>query len=341
MRKFLPVLLCLAFLSQPQDAFAQQKGFTQQKIDITNLTIKAKQGDLWTQNYLGYVYLTGADSRIRPDMKLALMWFSTAAQAGYAEAQTNLALMYANGQGVKTNPELAAKWFHLAAKQNNKNAQYNLGTYYQTGTGVEKNAKEAAKWYGYAARQNDRNAQVALAELYLKGEGVEQSDAEAVKWLKFSAKQSQPRAQLLLADMYKQGRAGQDYKQEELIELYKAAAIAGDAEAAARYAVILEKGDGVEKNEKQAALWYRKAADMAHPEAQFNLGKMYLEGRGVDKKDLKVAWVWFSLAANYDGEKRLYSDTRDTTAQMLKPAELEQAQALVREWQPKERPKPK
>ncbi|MEZ0259519.1 MAG: tetratricopeptide repeat protein [Alphaproteobacteria bacterium] len=335
MRKFMPVLLCLAFLAQPQPGFAQEK------IDITNLTIKAKQGDLWTQNYLGYLYLTGVPGRIRPDPKLAMVWIGSAAQRGYAEAQTNLALMYANGQGVRTNHELAAKWFLLSAKQNNKTAQYNLGTYYQTGTGVEKNTKEAAKWYGYAAKQNDRNAQLALAELYMKGDGVEKNDVEAVKWLKFAAKQSHPRAQLLLADMYKQNRAGQDYKPEELIALYKSAALAGDAEAAARYGIILEKGDEVEKNEKEAVFWLRKAADMAHPEAQYHLGKMYLEGRGVEKKDLAVAWVWFSLAANYDGEKQLYSDARDSTSQLLKPAELEQAQALAREWKPKERPKPK
>jgi TPR repeat protein len=339
MRQLLPVFLCLALLAPAPAAMAQPQQKAE-KIDVYNLQQKAYHGDLWTQNYLGYLYLSGVSPYVKTDHKEAYKWFGMAAQSGYSEAQTNLALMYANGQYVKQDFEAAATWLKAAAKQNHKIAQYNLGTYYQTGKGVKQDYKMAATWYTYAAKQNDKNSQYALAQLYLKGEGVTQSDEEAVKWLKYAAQQNHPGAQVLLADLYKEGRAGKGYSPEDLVKLYKSAALAGDAEAAARYGDALVAGEGVEKNETEAAKWYRKAADMAHPEAQYKLGKMYLEGRAVTKKDLKVAWFWFSLAANYD-DKRAYRDARDSTALLLKPDELAEAQDSVRQWTPNERPKPK
>ena len=46
-----------------------------------------------------------------------------------------------------------------------------------------------------------------------------------------------------------------------------------------------------------AAEWYRKAADLGHATAQYNLGQMYLDGVGVEK-DLEQAAQWFLKAAN-------------------------------------------
>ena len=40
------------------------------------------------------------------------------------------------------------------------------------------------------------------------------------------------------------------------------------------------KGYGVGVNDKDAVFWYKKAAEQAHPMAQYNLGLMYLIGAG-------------------------------------------------------------
>ena len=48
------------------------------------------------------------------------------------------------------------------------------------------------------------------------------------------------------------------------------------------------KGRGVLKDYKQAAAWYRKAAEQGDSGAQFNLGVMYALGEVV-LKDLKLA----------------------------------------------------
>jgi len=49
-------------------------------------------------------------------------------------------------------------------------------------------------------------------------------------------------------------------------------------------------------NYKEAAQWYRLAAQQGHPEAQFNLGALYLNGQGVSHDDRESAH-WFKLAA--------------------------------------------
>ena len=42
---------------------------------------------------------------------------------------------------------------------------------------------------------------------------------------------------------------------------------------------------GVERDEQEAVVWYRKAAEQGLPEAQYNLGVMYRQGRGVELID--------------------------------------------------------
>jgi len=71
-------------------------------------------------------------------------WRSLAAQ-GNASAQSNLGVMYANGQGVTQDYKEAARLYGLAAAQGNASAQYNLGLMYDNGQGVTQDYKEAAR----------------------------------------------------------------------------------------------------------------------------------------------------------------------------------------------------
>ena len=60
-----------------------------------------------------------------------------AAEAGCADAQTDLAWNYDNGEGVEVDHEKAVYWYTKAAEQNDATAQYNLGCCYEVGSGVE------------------------------------------------------------------------------------------------------------------------------------------------------------------------------------------------------------
>lgn len=91
---------------------------------------------------------------------------------------------------------------------------------------------------------------------------------------------------------------------DELTALRQKAA-AGDAHAQNQvgltyltgvYASEDLKGLHLTKDEAHAAQWFRKAAEQGLPEAQNQLGAMYLHGRGVPK-DYTQALEWFVKAA--------------------------------------------
>ena len=60
------------------------------------------------------------------DYKDAGKWFRLSAEQGLANAQHNLALMYATGKGVSQNHVLAHLWWNLASLQGNKDGKINI-----------------------------------------------------------------------------------------------------------------------------------------------------------------------------------------------------------------------
>lgn len=68
----------------------------------------------------------------------ALKHWIPEAEAGDADIQSRIGLMYLLGEGTEKNPEQAARWFKEAAKQNFGRAQYQLGRLYASGIGIEK-----------------------------------------------------------------------------------------------------------------------------------------------------------------------------------------------------------
>ena len=65
-------------------------------------------------------------------------WCHKAAEQGFAQAQCNLGVMYANGDGVPQDAAQAVEWYRKAAEQGLAMAQYNLGYMYAKGEGVPK-----------------------------------------------------------------------------------------------------------------------------------------------------------------------------------------------------------
>ena len=91
--------------------------------------------------------------------------YRKAAEQGDADAQYNLGLFYANGDGVSKDFAEAVKWWRKSAEQGNVEAQYRLGVCYKNGDGVTKNFAEAAKWCRKAAQQGHQQAKIILNDL--------------------------------------------------------------------------------------------------------------------------------------------------------------------------------
>jgi TPR repeat protein len=124
------------------------------------------------------------------------------AERGDANAQYNLGVCYAQGDGVAKDEAEAVKWWRKAAEHNDAEAQYYLGICYVHGNGVAKDEAEAVKWYRKAADQNNAEAQHDLGLCYAHGIGVEKDEVEAVKWYRKAAGQGNPDAQFAVGFFY-------------------------------------------------------------------------------------------------------------------------------------------
>ncbi len=91
--------------------------------------------------------------------------------------------------------------------------------------------------------------------------------------------------------------------------------------------------DAYEKGDYATALMeFRVLAEQGDAIAQYNLGLMYANGRGVPE-DYVQAHLWANLAAAQGHEPaRKY---RDRLATRMTTAQLAAAQRLAREWKPK------
>ena len=87
------------------------------------------------------------------DYKSAARLFRPFAEQGNADAQNNLGVIYANGQGVPQDYVEAVKWYRMAAEQSNAYAQYSLGVRYANGESVPQDHVLAHMWFNLAAAQ--------------------------------------------------------------------------------------------------------------------------------------------------------------------------------------------
>jgi Sel1 repeat len=122
---------------------------------------------------------------------------------------------------------------------------------------------------------------------------------DSLEWLRRSASQGYARAQFALGEKYAQG-------------------------------------DGIAKDEAEAARWYTLAADQGNDAAQLHLGVLYEYGRGVSK-DFVQAYKWYAIAARDDAARNPKSQAiknRDYLASKLTSDQRSEAQRLIDSWSP-------
>ena len=122
------------------------------------------------------------------------------ADAGDARAQSNIGVMYDNGEVVDEDDAEAVRWFTLSAEAGFAPGQANLAKMYFKGDGVEQNTTIAHRWYQAAARQGLAQAQMALVQALYFGNGVTPDNAKAYMWLMIAAESGHAPAVDNLAD---------------------------------------------------------------------------------------------------------------------------------------------
>ena len=81
------------------------------------------------------------------------------------------------------------------------------------------------------------------------------------------------------------------------LELWRPLADKGDADAQYRLGSLYAEGKGVEQNDATALVWYQRAAEQGNALAQYNVGASYVAGLGIAKSDVDAV-KWFRRAAD-------------------------------------------
>jgi len=140
-------------------------------------------------------------------------------------------------------------------------------------------------------------------------------------------------SQVLVGEIYAAGKGvAQDLKQAA--EWYRRAADKGDVSGELHMAALYrDGGKGFPRDMAQAAEWYRRAAEQGDVTAQATLGLLYSLGQGLPKSDVE-AYYWLDLAASVKGPKQeQYAANRQMIGTHITTDELADVEERVAKWQ--------
>lgn len=239
-------------------------------MNVRKVLIVASLGATVTVTLISHSGALGDMARARSLYGLARPLLFIAAMQGDAKSQNNLAGLFAEGLGGRTNPTDAAKWFEKAADQGVVAAQFNLANFYESGTGVPRDTGKAIALFEKAAAAGDVVAAFNVGSIMAEG----RSDLPA----------NIPRA----------------------MRWYRQAAEAGYASAQHNLASLHARGVGTPRDWDAAAVWFGKAAAQGHTTAQMELGTMLASGTG-SKRDFAQGMKLLISAA---GDPRLVDNVK-------------------------------
>lgn len=269
------------------------------------------------QGALGYAQSLARSVKDEGGRRKVVENLRRAAQAGLATAIHRLGMMTERGCGTERNLAAAAELYRQAAAKGNRSGQADWGRVLLRGLGVEPNQAEGESWLRRAALAGDPDAAALVGDIYAKegslppnyaeaaiwfrraaeaghpvaaralglfhltGAGVARDPKEAANWLRIAADAGDSRARVDLAKLVLRGFG--DGRVEDLAQArhwLEQAAAAGDLVAAFNYGLCLAEGVGVERDERRAVQYLRRAAHEI-ASAQYWYGRMLVDGRGV------------------------------------------------------------
>ncbi len=118
---------------------------------------------------------------------------------------------------------------------------------------------------------------------------------------------------------------------------YRLAADQNHTEAIQHLAMLYTMGQGVKSEPAEAAKLFRKGAELGNADCIWGLGQCYLSGKGV-QLDTVLAYALSSASLNGVGnpeQKKAMTARCDQLRKALTPAQLTQAEPIIKEWQAK------
>ncbi|MEQ1674023.1 MAG: tetratricopeptide repeat protein, partial [Candidatus Nitrotoga sp.] len=117
------------------------------------------------------------------------------------------------------------------------------------------------------------------------------------------------------------------------IKWYRLAAEQGLAAAQFSLGLMYHEGKGVPQNFEEAMKWARLAAEQGNASAQSILGGMYFLGQGVPQNFVH-AYMWFNIAADNaeSDEQKKIIEMRNFIAANMTASQIHKAQKLAEEF---------
>jgi TPR repeat protein len=150
---------------------------------VRELEASAESGNFIAQFHLGNIYLDGIVEGIPKDIDKGFQYLLQSAEAGYPEAQYNVAASYKLGNGVPQSAERALYWYMEAAKQGHANSQLQSALLLQSSGDYI----QAMELLNKAANAGSNDAQFVLATAYYQGKGIPVNFRLAYIWYSISA----------------------------------------------------------------------------------------------------------------------------------------------------------
>jgi TPR repeat protein len=216
---------------------------------------------------------------------------------------TELARRYANGIGCPRDAGQAMLWYRRAAQLGEPGAMVAIADMLEEGRCVDQDLVGAVLWYRRAANLEFAPGMVRLAGMLERGRGAHLDAQEAHEWYRKAAKLGYGPAMTRLGDI----EANPEWYTKAVAKLDppafgKLGLVTGDLGLFRRGA---ELGDGLSMtelgrnaaDEKQAASWYRKAAEAGDPGGMERYAYFVEHGRGGLDTSFGEAFVWYKKAA--------------------------------------------
>jgi TPR repeat protein/tRNA A-37 threonylcarbamoyl transferase component Bud32 len=255
--------------------------------------LAAEYGHLEAQFYLGVCYEHGKGGAEK-NLLEALQWYRCAAEKQHPAALNSLGSHHYNLKNAEEYKK-AFEYFKAAANHKYLLAQYNLGLCYEFGRGTEKDLGQAEACYKEAADRGHSSAQYKRGLHYYNSKDAAEKK-KGFEYFRSVAEQKHLNGQFYLGCCYENG-IGTEINLEEAVKYYKMAEARGHKNAKEgltrcmerQYKLGLEcKAKG---NFEEMVNRFKAAAELNHPEANYQLGVYY-----IDKKEYKKGISYYEHA---------------------------------------------
>ena len=237
------------------------------------------------------IYASGYGS-VKADKVKQLEWLKRGIESNVNDCMCEMALLCISEDSTYKevhNPQRAVELLKRASRHGSGAAYFLLGNWYYNGENLPKDDKKAFEnWEKGAYLKND-DAASNLAYAYIEGIGCEKDEKKGIEIYKQAIDNGSGFSAYKLSYCYRFGIWGVE-KDKDLAKMYllKAAELGepwGYFELGRQYCI---GNDLFDKNESQAFIYTKKAADMGIIDACQTLAYFYENGIGVEKDPLKA-----------------------------------------------------